>query len=372
MTGKTSVLESEYIIDGVRMDASPKMMLEAACGKAPSSSAEYEAIVDENVDPAPADGGFDSGGATGYLKALLNADSGSRICPAAYPDAFSRGRISQALIDAIWKEGHFRLGNLCMDVKWRWDTGKVGGMASFYSSVKGVCEWLDDLGVRMKAYKVEEGCGSIATKVMLTPDSEEDEIFGELPFKASNPSLFESRACPATVAGDRNNWLVFIPFVPCNFRLGGSMLSEITGISGGKSPDIIDSDYFIDCYEVVRELVEDGIVLSGATVGDGGLMTALGRLAGDKGAEVNIRGIMEAYGDRNPVEVLFAEVPGAIIEIRDDDYDYIDAELMLQDVAFYPIGHPGGKALEVSVSESDGIAGILQSLLSGQASEGED
>ena len=75
-----------------------------------------------------------------------------------------------------------------------------------------------------------------------------------------------------------------------------------------------------------------------------------------------------------PFRLLFAEVPGAIIQIRDEDYDYLDAEFMLQDVVFYPLGHPvhGRSEIKVDASGKNGILNILESIIRSQSSEGED
>ena len=62
------------------------------------------------------------------------------------------------------------------------------------------------------------------------------------------------------------------------------------------------------------------------------------------------------------------------MQIQDSDYDYIDAQLLLQDVAYYPIGHPdhSGKGISVVRESRAGVASILASLMQGQLSEGED
>ena len=67
-------------------------------------------------------------------------------------------------------------------------------------------------------------------------------------------------------------------------------------------------------------------------------------------------------------------MPGVVIQIRDIDFDYIDAELLLQDVAFYPLGHPAanGGAVRVRSSAKTGIQNILESLVQRQGGEGED
>ena len=132
-----------------------------------------------------------------------------------------------------------------------------------------------------------------------------------------------------------------------------------------------DADYFIDGYEVIRELVEDGIVKAGVTVLEGGLMNALRSMAATHGAEVSVNDVCRSVGGEMQVRVLFAEVPGVLIQIADIDYDYVDAELLLQDIAYYPLGHPVPGRPGVSVlSGGNSITGILESLMN--SLEGED
>ena len=53
------------------------------------------------------------------------------------------------------------------------------------------------------------------------------------------------------------------------------------------------------------------------------------------------------------------------------DYDYIDAEFLLQDIAYFPLGHPSVGTPGVTVlSGENGITGILESLMN--SLEGED
>ena len=146
------------------------------------------------------------------------------------------------------------------------------------------------------------------------------------------------------------------------------------GASPAVAPSVNDPDYFIDCFEVVRELVEDGILLSGATVSGGGLITALkGMITAKTGVDVDLSDLRRAMGEDDPVRLLFAEVPGAVVQIRDIDFDYLDAELLLQDVAFYPLGHPvAGGRLRLHSSQRTGIQNILESLIRSQSGEGED
>ena len=122
------------------------------------------------------------------------------------------------------------------------------------------------------------------------------------------------------------------------------------------APKMEDPDYFMDCFEVVRELVEDGILLSGVSVKRGGMVAALDSMVSPSvGAEVNISDLKRAYPLSDVVRILFSEVPGVIFQINDSDYDYLDAELLLQDVMYFPLGHP--------VRRKGKVGAILDSLI---------
>lgn len=430
MSGKTSALDSEYIIDGVRKELTPRQILDEASGirRTAKPETKFEPIVDESTDPAISVGTFDEKRIWTYLNSVRESYSEGRDIPPFYADSYSRNAVASALLNTIWKNGHFRLDDLSVNIIWKWDTGQIGNMAAFYQSVEAICSYLDLLGIKIGKYKFQDcrGCRTIKVSISLenygkesdqdmddepvdisesidreiisTPDADDSTPFCEIPFKTTNPVLGRGRKCPKTVSGEEGNWLIYIPFDTCKFRLGGSVLSEKTGIYGGKSPDNIDSDYFIDCYEVLREFVEDGVIVSGCTVGTGGLLTALDRMmptqqqpTGDKvdnsasdysehpdskdcsASEIDISDIMRSYDETDKVEVLFSEVPGAVIEIRDSDFDYLDAEMVLQDVAYYPIGHPGRHGFRLSDNQTN-VSTILQSLIRQQdtTAEGED
>lgn len=124
---------------------------------------------------------------------------------------------------------------------------------------------------------------------------------------------------------------------------------------------------------MVREFAEDGLLLSAATVGEGGLLAAAGRMTGrGAGAVLDISDLLRSSGETNAAKVLFAEIPGALIQIRDSDFDYVDAELLLQDVMYFPLGHPdlGSGKVTVELSSRSRIQTILESLM--QNAEGED
>lgn len=386
MKEKTSALHSKYIIDGVSRQLTPAEMLDdclAARNETPAHGGDgFEPVVDESTDPSPSIRKSPDPSVRDCLKRIVQLMDEPRPFPTAFADAYTKGRIAKALLDAVWMNGHFKLGDLTIAAKWRWDGRPLGNMAAFYSSAEATADYINDLGICLSSYSFAESgrlcqvsfrvgaCGE-------TEPPEEDGIFlpDDAPFGSGHPVLGRRRGIPDKLAADPDSWIIYVPFDSCDFRLGGSLLYDALGPDGDNFPEIGDADYFIDCHEIVREFVEDKVAVAAATVCDGGLLGALKSMCSeDIGADIDISGIMRAYGESRKERVLFSEVPGAIIQIKDSDYDYADAEFLLQDIAYYPVGHPVSGTGEVNVKAGgdSGIAGILQSLLSGQASEGED
>ncbi len=383
MTEKESALFSHYIIDGVKFDATPADLL-AECAKFPMEHGndDYDDIIDESMDPPVTSFTYDSSRDMEYIDACMEVIRERRSFRMLYPDAFTRQRIACALIDRLWNDGHYRLGDLDVWAKWSWNTRPLGNMAAFYLSAESAGAYLFDLGVRMNDYVFSKVDGeSRAEFYAWLPEREEaenadehDEVhFKSSPYESTHPWISDSRKCPDTIVDDEDSRVIYIPFDTCRFSIGGSLLAQIHGRNGGAGPHIQDPDYFIDCYEVIRELVEDGIVMAGRTVGDGGLAVAAARMCGGHGLDMDMKGLLSSYQENDRTKMLFSEIPGVLLQIGKNDLDYLDSQLILQDVAYYPIGKPSSEFAGLKIRETGtaGVAGILASLLE-QASEGED
>ena len=373
-----TLLHARYVIDGVAQETTPAQMLsEVALDPAPTLPAASErAIVDESPDPGLSRSRPNPKHVDRYLEAVANAPVHAVAAP--FAARFTRCRMAGALCDALWRLGHFALGDLCLDLDWQWNDASVGNMAAFYASVQAAAEYADALGIRVRdtrfRFSNEPGPCLFSCSAALRPVPTEDELFSDQPFRAESPRM-AAASLPAQLVGDEKSWIVYIPFDTSDYRLGGSLLAQQMHLEGDVAPALSDGDYLIDCYEVVRELVEDGIVLSAASVSEGGLLAALHRMCPPQtGARVDLSDLARATGGTDPVRLLFSEVPGVLIQIRDIDFDYLDAELLLQDVVFYPLGHPvpGDGSVQLHSSAKTGIEHILEALVRNQGGEGED
>lgn len=388
MKGNESALYSQYIIDGIRKEASPAELLDECMEYAGTDglhdeSETFDDIIDESTDPPVSSFIYDSRNNEAYAAETVKAVSEERGFTMLYPEQFTRLQIASALISRLWSEGHFRLGDLRVWAQWEWNTRPIGNMAAFYASASAASEYIYELGVRMADYLFIENDGACSAKFFAwlpeeDPEDESDDtadngLFKTSPYESRHPWIGDGRKCAATLKPDSTSWVIYIPFDTCQYKLGGSILAQCLGHNGGRGTQIQDPDYFIDCYEVVRELVEDGIVMAGVCVGNGGLATAAAGMCPECGMELDISGLISSYQESDMTKILFGEIPGVLMQISDNDYDYLDSQLILQDVAYYPLGHPSpeNSGLTFKGNGKNSVAGILASLM-GQASEGED
>lgn len=384
MKENESALYSQYIIDGAAYEATPAELLDECMEYQDDGfPGGFADIVDETMEPPVTPFMHESGRNGEYLK--MTSEAVHREIPfrMLYPAHFTRLQIAKALLSRLWSKGHFRLGDLRLWAQWDWNCRPVGSMAAFYISAMNAGEYIYDLGVRMSDYLfIENDEESSARFFAWLPEKEQDEeadthgegaLFKSSPYESRHPWISEERCCPERMLPEKDSWIIYIPFDTCSYRLGGSLLAQLNGHNGGTAPEIQDPDYFIDCYEVVRELAEDGLVMAGAAVSDGGLATAAERMCGECGMDLDINGLMASYQEKDSTKVLFSEVPGVFLQIRDNDFDYVDSQLILQDVAYYPVGRTSAEheGIRLTGSTGSGVSGILASLLN-QASEGED
>lgn len=315
----------------------------------------FEDIIDESLDKVPSCLCYDESKYEDYVKKILSTSYNKKEVDLLYSAAWTRFTINRLLLDILFKDGHFTLGNLLLMAKWDWNNSLSGNLAAFYDSTVETGNYLFDLGIKLDRYFIEtnkHGC------------------YFEI---EPRNKLSILRKCPDSMRLDPKSWIIFVPFDDCRIKLGGSALSKVSSNGGGAVADQYDPDYFIDCYEVIREMIEDGIVIAGRPIGRGGLAVAAEKFRGRNGFTMDIGSIMASTNENDSMKILFSEAPGVLLQIMDSDYDYFDSQMLLQETAYYPLGHPDGSICEIRLSKEgkNPISGIVDSLL-GHASEGED
>ena len=372
------LFDALYVIDGAPQEDTPRHLL---MGEVADEG--LPVLSDETVDPHLTAWEYSERDIPVYLEKLAAYPYPFSL---RYPASSARLALASALADTLWCEGHFTFDQLRLQLEWRWDEKALGALAAFYQACEALGEYLESLRLDVDAleHRSVPVCDLIPHIVIPSTAN------AAQPANPAQPAAeMPSRKVPARMLPQEDTWLLYLPLDPCAFALGGSLLSKICGNAGDGPVEVGDGDYLMDVYEIVREMVEDGIVLSAVTVARGGLMTALSQWCAPcpegasspadnqrAGADLDIAPLMKAYDlsetdEADRARVLFGEVPAVLLQIRDEDYDYVDAQCLLQDVAYYALGHPvvsaAGDAnprINISHNPVPVLSSLLQALIS--------
>ena len=202
MNEKISALYSEYVIDGIAQDLTPDRIL-SACLATPvpkTDRGHFDPVVDESVDPALKPCVTDPSMIDEYVERVKTVPE--RVFPIAFPETYTKSRIACALVDAIWRQGHFRLDDLALKLDWKWNPRRIGDMTAFYSSVYSAADYTDSLGIKLSGYSYsgtegESGLDVSAALASERSSEDEDDFFDELPFRTEHPQLGDSPAHPS-------------------------------------------------------------------------------------------------------------------------------------------------------------------------------
>ena len=218
MAEKPDILNSHFIIDGAPMPLTPaRMLAECSVDPVPEPDGDLPTVADEHMDPAPGSCVLQEGELARYA-ALFPF---RRTLPLPFAGPFTAAKVAQALIDAIWMSGHFRLGDLTLRAEWRWNDKELGNLAALYSSIESACGYIDALGVKLSRYALLAGAPAVTFKATTVAEEdavdEEDSLFRELPYRTANPRISRRRRCAAfgRILTDymRNGWSSF-PLIP--------------------------------------------------------------------------------------------------------------------------------------------------------------
>ncbi|MCQ2143443.1 MAG: hypothetical protein MJY56_05185, partial [Bacteroidales bacterium] len=256
MEVNNTVFDSTFVIDGIKMGATPAKLLAECVVEPVEVRGNGLEIIDETVDPTPSVKKFNIDLLEDYIGKIRSSVPRFAL---PYPEKAARAAVAEALTECIFNGGHFRLQDIDLTLAWKWDCDGMGNMASFYRSVESAAQYMWDLGVKVSnfvCYK-DKYCS-----MECEPDADDlnpgDAIPTETP---DHIAMVDEWRMPSKARDAPTSWILYIPFDTCPYRLGGSAFSRFFGNGGDPAPEISDPDYFMDCFEVVREMVEDGVAI---------------------------------------------------------------------------------------------------------------
>jgi len=230
--------------------------------------------------------------------------------------AAARMAIAEALTN-IASAPIARLADVRLSANWMAAAGEPGQDADLYAAVRAVgLELCPALGIAIPV-----GKDSLSLKTDWTSRGENRHMLAPV-------SLVVSAFAPVTDARlaltpqlretGAPNRLLLIDLGRGADRLGGSALEQVHGVFSGRVPDLDDAAALRGFFAAIQELAADGRLLAYHDRSDGGLITTLCEMsfAARCGLAVKLDCTRQQARAR-----LFAEEPGAVVQVRAADAD---------------------------------------------------
>ncbi len=257
--------------------------------------------------------------------------------PLALIDAPASGRMAVAeAITNIVAAGIDRLSDIKLSANWMAPAGHPGEDAALYDAVRAVAmELCPALGI-----SIPVGKDSMSMRTTWRDDGRDKAVTApvSLIVTAFAPVPDVRRALTPLLRRDRGaTELLWIDLGGGKRRLGGSALAQVYGQLGDVAPDLDDPALLVAFFAVIAALITEGRLLAYHDVSDGGLFATLCEMAFASRGGLDIA-LAVAPGD--PLAVLFAEEPGAVVQVRADERAAIVARLVAAGLAVHAIGAP--------------------------------
>ncbi len=222
-----------------------------------------------------------------------------------------------------------KLSDVKLSANWMCAAGHPGEDEKLYQTVKAVgMELCPELGLTIPVGKDsmsmktkwadEENNG--AEKTVTAPMSL--IVTGFAPVTDARKTL-----TPQLRADDEDTDLILIDLGRGQNRLGASAFTQVFDQIGNQVPDVEQAEDLKAFFAVIQGLNQDGKLLAYHDRSDGGLWATLAEMsfAGHVGIDIDLDSLVDEADDVIPA--LFAEELGAVVQVRQDDTEFVLAQL---------------------------------------------
>lgn len=264
------------------------------------------------------------------VKGLVNSAAGARMS------------VAESLTNLVFAP----ISNL-KDVKcsgnWMWAAKLPGEGAALYDACLAMCTLMKELGIAIDGGKDSLSMAARNGKeVVKAPGTLVISSYAPCPdiTKVVTPDL----KLPSL---KKKGNIIFVDLSNGKNRIGGSALAQVFMQLGNEAPDVDNAADLKNAFNVTQSLLKDRKILSGHDLSDGGLITCILEMcfAGISGVNINI-----THKLGSPIEILFSEELGWLLEVEKDDTDYVLATFKNFDVNAFLIGESADYGLHSKIT----------------------
>ncbi|XP_043521833.1 phosphoribosylformylglycinamidine synthase isoform X2 [Frieseomelitta varia] len=257
------------------------------------------------------------------------------------PAAGARMTVAEALSNLV-----FACISDIQDVKcsgnWMWAAKLPGEGAALYDACFAMCSIMNELGIAIDGGKDSLSMAArIGKNIVKAPGTLVVSCYAPCPDirQVITPDL------KAPITG-KSGYILFIDLSNRKSRVSGTALAQVYNSLGNDVPDVECPNMLKNAFKAIQHLIAEGQVLAGHDISDGGLITCLLEMcfAGISGINVNI-----SHKTGSPIEILFTEEVGWILEIDQMNYNHVLNVFNQFNVPVYLIGRSEGFGLSSKI-----------------------
>lgn len=273
---------------------------------------------------------LDYRGQKGIATALGHAPQAGLASPAAG----SVLSVAEALTNIVWAPLENGLDSVSLSANWMWPCrSQKGEDARLYTAVKALSDFCCDLNIN-----VPTGKDSLSLSQQY-PNGEKIISPGTVIVSAGAEVSDIKHVVSPVLVNKKHTTLYHIDFSFDELRLGGSAFSQSLNKVGSDVPTVKNPAYFRDAFNAVQELVGEQLILAGHDISAGGLITCLLEMCFaniEGGLEISLDG----FKNTDLVKILFAENPGIVVQIADENRSKFKKTLDEAGVGYLKLGKP--------------------------------
>ncbi len=252
--------------------------------------------------------------------------------------------IAESLTNLVWAPLANGLKSVSLSANWMWPCRNAGEDARLYNAVEAASDFCCELGINIPTGK---------DSLSMTQKYGSDKVIapGTVIISAGGEVSDIKKVVEPVIVNNPDYPIYHIDFSMDKLKLAGSAFAQTQNKIGNEVPTVTDADYFKTAFNTIQQLINEGLVVAGHDISEGGLITALLEMTFanvEGGLDVNL----DVINEKDIVKILFAENPALLIQFN--DAEKAEAILNAAEIAFVEIARPADER-QVMV-EKDGQA----------------
>lgn len=200
---------------------------------------------------------------------------------------------------------------------WMWAIQMFGEKKALYMCCKAMCNMMNELKIALDGGKDS-----------LSMSFKNNERYIDAPRQLVISGYVTTDDITMKATPDfkyANTSILYIDLSNGNKRLGGSAYERIFKTNCGDVPDVNNIALLKDTFNKIQKLLSENKILAGHDISDGGFITSLCEMSfsGEIGFLVDVSGLSKLHYNNNLYNILFNEELGLLMEVKNDDVDYI-------------------------------------------------